>query len=116
MPEEDEGRQSGIGQWPQKELDQAQREQLSDQALIIGMPAGSSPEEMEMERRLKNAVATLTAELVASRESSEAAAEKADTAAAKLTRLTGWLIGFTIALVALTVVLVILTIRLLAQG
>lgn len=101
----------------QKDLDQSEREQLSDRALIIQMPPEGSPKhEMEMQRRLKDAVEALTGELVTFRQSSEAAAEKADAAAGKLTTLTGWLIGFTIELVILTVVVVILTARLLAKG
>jgi hypothetical protein len=72
--------------------------------------------EMEMQRRLKDAVEALTGELVTSREAADKAARQADEAAGKLTRLTGWLIGFTVAVVFLTVVLVFLTVRLLAKG
>jgi hypothetical protein len=57
---------------------------------------------MEMQRRLKGAVAVPTAETIKSRESAE--------------RLTRWLIGFTIALVVLTLAIVALSATLLAAG
>jgi hypothetical protein len=72
--------------------------------------------EMEMNRRLKDAIEKLTGEIVTFRESAIASAEKADVTAGKLTTLTRWLIGFTAVLVILTVVIVILTVKLLHKG
>lgn len=99
-------------------------QQLSDLDLIavavrqsITSSALSNPGyEMEMNRRLKDAVEKLTGEIVAFRESAIAAAEKSDVAAGKLTTLTRWLIIFTAALVILTVVIVVLTVKLLHKG
>jgi hypothetical protein len=88
---------------------------------------------LEMQRRLKVATENLTAEEVRSRESSErligldtsitgltaeivAFRTSSDAAAQKLERLTNWLIGFTAALLVMTVVLVILTAALVAKG
>lgn len=87
--------------------------QLSDEDLIAVTPANTSLSrplpQMEMDRRLKNAVEALTGELVTFRESSDAAA-------GKLERLTRWLIGFTIVLVILTLAVVLLTAVLAAKG
>jgi hypothetical protein len=76
---------------------------LSDVELIASAPGiPSRSHEMEMQRRLKEAIAVLTTETIKSRES-----------AARLTR---WLIGFTIALVVLTLAVVALSAALLATG
>jgi hypothetical protein len=87
-----------------KQEDQEERERKSDQSLIIGAPTSDSQLQMEMNRRLKDSVEALTAELVTFRKSS-------DKAAGKLARLTNVIIGLTGFLVVLTIVLVILTVR-----
>jgi hypothetical protein len=90
----------GLGEQAfRREQAQSDRERLSDQKLI--MTAGDPGNAMELQRRLKVAVETLTTELVAFRASSDAASRK-------LVRLTNWLIGFTVGLVLLTLVLVYL--------
>ena len=74
----------------------AHLQSLTDEELVAsakGFPAPHEP--MEMDRRLKEAVVTLTAELIAFRKSSDAAARK--------------LSNSTRVLVAATVVLVLLT-------
>jgi hypothetical protein len=115
-----------------------QLSRMSDEELIAQTPGNTSFSrplpQMEMSRRLKDAVEALTAETIKSRESSErligqldtsiasltdeivAFRESSDNAAMKLARLTHWLIGFTAALVFLTVVLVVLTAVLSANG
>ncbi len=77
----------------------------------------------EMNRRLKDAVESMTAELVIFRESAEAAATRqeaaADRAEASATRLEGGtrvLVWFTAALVALTVAVLALTAVVAATG
>lgn len=65
--------------------------------------------EMEMQRRLKGAIADLTTETISARDSADAAADR-------LIRLTRWLIAFTIALVVLTVAVAILSGFLLVKG
>jgi hypothetical protein len=81
---------------------------LSDDELIARAPANRSLSrplpQMEMSRRLKDAVAALTAELVMFRKSSDAAA-------GKLARLTWVIIVLTVAVAALTAALVVLTLR-----
>lgn len=87
--------------------------QLSDTDLVTVTPASTSLSrplpQMEMQRRLKAATETLTAETIRSRESS-------DSAARKLERLTRWLIWFTAALVLLTLALVALTAVVASKG
>jgi hypothetical protein len=76
---------------------------LSDVDLIASAPGiPSRSHEMELQRRLKEAIALLTSETIKSRGSAE--------------RLTRWLIGFTIALVVLTLAVVALSAALLATG
>jgi hypothetical protein len=88
---------------------------LSDDELIAQTPANTSLSrplpQMEMSRRLKDAVEALTAELVMFRESSDAAARHSDTAAGKLARLTWVIIVLTVAVAGLTAALVLLTLR-----
>jgi hypothetical protein len=86
------------------------RQQVSDADLIATAPGIPGPQhEMEMQRRLKEAIGELTGELVKFRTAS-------DEAASRMERLTSWLVGFTIALTILTVVVVILTAVLLGKG
>jgi hypothetical protein len=66
--------------------------------------------EMELQRRLKDAIEMLTGELVAFREAADRAAEKSEKADGRLERLTRWLIGLTVVLIALTGAIVALTI------
>ena len=66
---------------------------------------------MEMQRRLKDAVEALTAELVMFRESSDGAARHSGAAAGKLARLTWVIIVLTVAVAGLTAALVVLTLR-----
>lgn len=76
-----------------------QRGQLSDEELIARAPGFPGPGyQMEMERRLKDAIKDLTIQTVAARRS-------ADRAASRLVWLTVVLVVLTGALVALTVVL-----------
>lgn len=76
-----------------------QRGQLSDEELIARAPGFPGPGyQMEMERRLKDAITDLTTQTVAARRS-------ADRAASRLVWLTVVLVVLTGALVALTVVL-----------
>jgi hypothetical protein len=81
---------------------------LSDDELIAQTPANTSLSrplpQMEMSRRLKDAVEALTAELVMFRESSDAAA-------GKLARLTWVIIVLTVAVAGLTAALVLPTLR-----
>ena len=88
---------------------------LSDDELIAQTPVQTSFSrplpQMEMSRRLKNAVEALTAELVMFRESSDSAARQSDAAAGKLARLTWVLIVLTVAVTGLTAALVVLTVH-----
>jgi hypothetical protein len=78
-------------------------EKKTDAELIGSAPGFPGPHhEMEMQRRLKTSVAVLTAEIVAFRKASDAAARK-------VSRLTQVLVGATAVLVILTGVLVWLT-------
>ena len=88
----------------------ARLESLSDGELIAsanGFPAPHEP--MEMDRRLKEAVVTLTAELIAFRKSSDAAA-------GKLSNLTKVLLAATVVLVILTGAVTWLTAVLASRG
>ena len=85
-------------------------EQKTDAELIGSAPGFPGPHhEMEMQRRLKTSVTALTAEIVAFREASDAAAQK-------VSRLTRVLLGATVILVILTGVLVWLTAVLAARS
>ena len=88
---------------------------LSDDELIAQTPVQTSFSrplpQVEMSRRLKNAVEALTAELVMFRESSDSAARQSDAAAGKLARLTWVLIVLTVAVTGLTAALVVLTVH-----
>jgi hypothetical protein len=88
--------------------------ELPDDELItrIGPQNSFTPPhgEMELQRRLKDAIETLTGELVAFREASDRAADKSERADERLERLTRWLIGLTVVLIALTGAIVALTI------
>lgn len=88
---------------------------LSDDELIAQTPANTSLSrplpQMEMSRRLKDAVEALTAELVMFRESSDRSARQSDAAAGKLARLTWVIIVLTVAVAGLTAALVVLTLR-----
>lgn len=78
-----------------------QRGHLSDEELIARAPGFPGPGyQMEMERRLKDAITDLTRETVAARKSS-------DRTARRLVWLTVVLVVLTAALVALTVVLAV---------
>jgi hypothetical protein len=87
---------------------------LTDDELIASAPAKTSlstpAHEMEIERRLKDAIETLTGEIVVFHEAADRAAEKSEKADVRLERLTRWLIGLTVVLVALTAAVVALTI------
>jgi hypothetical protein len=88
---------------------------LSDDELIAQTPANTSLSrplpQMEMSRRLKDAVEALTAELVMFRESSDNAARQSCAAAGKLARLTWMIIVLTVAVAGLTAALVVLTVH-----
>jgi hypothetical protein len=88
---------------------------LSDDELIAKTPANTSLSrplpQMEMSRRLKDAVEALTSQLVMFRESSDGAARQSAAAAGKLARLTWVIIVLTVAVAGLTAALVVLTLR-----
>lgn len=108
--------------------DQVSRERMSDRVLIIAATGEAAVRhQMEMQRRLKDAVENLTVETVTSRESSERLTGQLDASIGSLTaetvksresaeRLTRWLIGFTAGLLILTAVLVALTVILARRG
>lgn len=115
-----------------KTHEQGNREKMSDQALIVHAPGPGDPRhEMEMQRRLKNAVekltdqtmefnrsshaliSNLTKEIVVFRESSDAAAVKVEKLTIALKRYTVWLVGLTVFLVLLAGVTVALTVVLI---
>jgi hypothetical protein len=73
-----------------KQQDQADRERMRDQQLIIGATGEvQAQHQMEMQRRLKDAVETLTSETLTSRESSERVGGQLDSSAELLHELAG---------------------------
>jgi hypothetical protein len=116
--------------WAKKQQDQADREAMNDQALVIAAVGEAEVQhQMEMMRRPKDAVENLTAEIVTSRESSERLTGQldasigslnreivifrmsSDQAARKLAWLTWVIIGLTVVVAGLTAALFYLTVQ-----
>lgn len=92
---------------PMREARQRWLESLSPRDLIKAAPGpNDAPNEMEMQRRLIEAVDRLTGELVMFRDAAGGAAEKSDQAATRLVRLTWVIAVLTAVVIALTGVLI----------